>query len=309
VPATPSTAELKWQREALRLRGELAEARRAWRSGDSRAMMQRDKELRRLGLDARALEDGISKSDLVSTLIEVCRALQLGDLAQIAAEAVRLQKMAKLAPEKESFVRSVCEALQGLDRHASEDQPQPLGLEEALQRLHKLCAASLKDEAPQAGAADVEASEPQESALRQQAELWAEAWRTLVEDLRMPSNATPSDCASRVRELRAEAVVLKGLLQQLRCQTSHDLPQRVTSLLQLCDERLASQRIVEALQKLLRVEGIAEVLPALKDVLDIGALRRRAAASAAVTAAAAHTSEGLRSDKTLGPAVAAEAGA
>jgi len=102
---------------------------------------------------------------------------------------------------------------------------------------------------------------------------------------RVPAAASEEEVVpSQVGE---DASVTESLASTLRCQV-RELPERVASMVRLCDERVAHQRIVQALQKLLHVESsVAGVLPALKEVLDVAALRQRSARVAGVAAAAA----------------------
>merc|ERR1711920_341983 len=102
-------------------------------------------------------------------------------------------------------------------------------------------------------------------------------WKALAFQLGLPEGSSQAECCQRVAELRIGDAVLEGVTAQFKCASARELPQRAGALLRLCDERLASHRIVEALQKLLCVQRISEVLPALKEVLDVGALRRRTA--------------------------------
>jgi len=102
-----------------------------------------------------------------------------------------------------------------------------------------------------------------------------EGIRALAVELRLPQSAAPSECLQRVMELRIGEATLEGLAAQLRCRERKELPQRLEALVRLCDERVAAQRIVDALQKLLRAGSVEEVLPAMKEVLDVAALRRR----------------------------------
>merc|ERR1712232_529088 len=81
-------------------------------------------------------------------------------------------------------------------------------------------------------------------------------------------------CGTAVVQGLQSVDFLEDLVTQLRCGSVEELPRAVASLLRLCDERLAAQRVIDALRRLFRVDGLTEVLPALKRVLDVRALRR-----------------------------------
>eukprot|EP00930_Biecheleria_cincta_P025816 TRINITY_DN18316_c0_g2_i1.p1 TRINITY_DN18316_c0_g2~~TRINITY_DN18316_c0_g2_i1.p1 ORF type:complete len:887 (-),score=188.51 TRINITY_DN18316_c0_g2_i1:61-2721(-) len=230
----PSASELRWQREAMRLRDDLAEVRRAWKAVDTRGLMQRDKELRRLGLDARGLEETMPKSELVSCLLDVCRLLRLADVSQIVPKVSDLVfRHISLKPmTAEMLGQGAIEALQELDSSCCAASLEP---SQALARLRALCA---------------------------------------------------SDAKSASKREDAEAPLLERLAAALRCERE-ELPQRAEALLRLCDERLAAQKIVDALQKLLAVDELTEVLPTLKEVLDVSALRRKVVRDACQATAAA----------------------
>jgi hypothetical protein len=257
----PSAGELRWQREALRLRDELAEARKAWRAADPRALMRRDKEIRSLGLVPRVLEDTVKKADLVAILLDVCRLLKVGDLTQVVPRATA-------AAELLNFGEGVADVLRELGEAASPDRRGEDELS-SLQRLAlELRTLRAESAARQEAAATQAAATP---------ELAKDALGvSLAAELSLPDNAGTRECLQRVADLRAAEAVLRGLAEQLRCPEPKETPKRLQSLLQLFDERLAAQKIVEALQKLLRAGSIDEVLPALREVLDVSALRRRA---------------------------------
>lgn len=241
----PSASELRWQREAMRLRDDLAEVRRAWKAVDTRGLIKRDKELRRLGLDARGLEETMPKSELVSCLLEVCRLLQLSDFSQIGAKVSDLV-----------FRRMPLKPVTA-EMHTQTASPEPSPTEalghgalEVLQELDGCTAASL---------------DPSQALVRLRA---------------LCTSGGESSCN------REEARVMERLAAALRCEHA-EVPQRAEGLLRLCDERLAAQKIVDALQKLLAVDELTEVLPTLKEVLDVSALRRKVVRNACQATATA----------------------
>jgi len=253
----PSASELRWQRETFRLRDDLAELRRTWRAADPRGLMRRDKELKRLGLDARALEDGVGKADLVSVLLDACRAAGVGDIAQLVPAFLDQQHVAVTHPGSNAgFIEAVYDVLRGVDDGATfrtDMHPVP-SCEALLHCLQSICG---------------------ELAQRRSRILHDDGtWDIATSMLRLPQGSTAKHVAERVDMLQDAECILHGLARQLHC-SPQQLPQRSVALLRLCDERVAAQRIVESLQALLHVETIADVLPALKDVLDVGALRRR----------------------------------
>mmetsp|Transcript_88049 Transcript_88049/g.139094 ORF Transcript_88049/g.139094 Transcript_88049/m.139094 type:complete len:872 (+) Transcript_88049:74-2689(+) len=266
----PSGGELRWQGEALRLRDELAKARRAWRSADPRVLMRRDKDIRSLGLDPRALENEMKKEDLVAILTDVCLQLRVGDLSQVLPRTGDLAKLDVFYTGVQDVLQELGEAAFGDDGTGTRDGTALLAI---LRNLALELRRLRHDESSRSAAAEKEVAE-----RAQGLHVAEEGFRALAAELRLPQDAMPSACLQRVTELRITEATLEGLAAQLRCKNPKELPQQVESLLRICDERLAAQRIVEALQKLLRAGGVDEVLPALKEVLDIGALRRRAVA-------------------------------
>jgi len=115
-----NAAKLNWQHEVFRLRDQLANARSLWRSANPRAMMRYDKEISRLGLNASALLENTKKIDLVFTLLEVCRLLQVGDLTQIVPKVSLMCENNAMLPRLKNFVQSVNKALQDLESEADE---------------------------------------------------------------------------------------------------------------------------------------------------------------------------------------------
>lgn len=222
------------------------------------------------------MEESASKVDLISTLLEVCRALKVRDFTHIIPA---LKDGRKGAPCLEELALGSLEMLQEFNLAgigAAEELQMPSDPREVLKQLRHLFVELLQWRSADASAR----VESQRQRLEKKDLLSGEtadrkAWRMLAAELRLPEGTTPNDCIRRVVQLHVGDAVLEGLTAQLQCKSARELPQRAGALLRLCDERLASHRIVEALQKLLRVERIAEVLPALKDVLDVGALRRR----------------------------------
>eukprot|EP00929_Paragymnodinium_shiwhaense_P027389 TRINITY_DN16089_c0_g1_i1.p1 TRINITY_DN16089_c0_g1~~TRINITY_DN16089_c0_g1_i1.p1 ORF type:complete len:943 (-),score=269.50 TRINITY_DN16089_c0_g1_i1:288-3116(-) len=276
----PSAAELRWQREALRLQDELAEVRRLWRNTDTRGQMRRDKELRALGLDPKGLEQTASKTDLLSILLEECRIMKLGSVSDIVPTVRKIIEANELLPGFEAFAADVCSALAALDGSADArpaDGDNAAWFEALLARLKDVCG-ELGDLRGRRGA---EATEGRSADSSHASE---DAWKAVCAELQLEEGATARDVTKRLADLRSGATVLRALLTRLRCREAEELPQALESVLHLCDERVAAQRIVEALQKLLHVREITEVLPALKDVLDMGALRKRAAQAKKVLA-------------------------
>lgn len=261
----PSSGELRWQKEALRLRDEVVEARKAWRSADPRALMRRDKEIQSLGLAPRLLEETVKKTDLVALILDVCRLLKVGDLTQVLPKVSAVGDLLDFHSGVEKVLLELGEA-----------PPQSAKAEEPLHSLQRL-AAELRDLRAKGASMQAAAAKEKEASAPKRADPVAEEGiRALAAELRLPHTAAPSECLQRVTELRIGEAVLEGLTAQLRCQDTTDLPQRLDALFRLCDQRLAAQRIVDALQKLLRADSIDEVLPAFREVLDVAALRRRA---------------------------------
>eukprot|EP00931_Biecheleriopsis_adriatica_P064948 TRINITY_DN39599_c0_g1_i2.p1 TRINITY_DN39599_c0_g1~~TRINITY_DN39599_c0_g1_i2.p1 ORF type:complete len:947 (+),score=250.47 TRINITY_DN39599_c0_g1_i2:49-2889(+) len=276
----PSASELRWQKEALRLRDELAEVRKLWKTVDSRGLMKRDKELCRLGLDARAVEETVPKSDLVSTLLELCRLLQLKDIASVLPEVSALlgrkrveQESVALHPVHEPAAGSLEELGRGTLEALQELGGNALPPQEALVRLRTLCASEADARRHRLLG---QSTFGEASAAAQPSQ---DVWRQVSRLLELPEGAHAEECRAAIEGLkgkaRQETSLLTSLAGTLRCQKD-DLQGRGEALVRLCDERLAAHRIVEALQKLLVVDDITEVLPALKQVLDVAALRRKA---------------------------------
>ncbi|CAE8584362.1 unnamed protein product [Polarella glacialis] len=283
----PTSSELRWQQEALRLRDDLAEVRKAWKAVDSRGLMQRDKELRKLGLDAKALEESVPKSDLVSILLEVCRLLRASDFGEIVSKVSACLARNPPAPQPppqpalEELGQGVLDALKDLDGLSAAPAPA-----EALVRLRSLCASEAGARQLRLSVREVSLS----SAAPGGASPASEAWPEVARQLQLPEGATQEDCRRRLCEVHTEAALLASLSAALKCSRPGDEPlKRVEALVRLCDERVAAQRIVDALQKLLHVDELTEVLPALKEVLDVAALRRKMVRSACNATAAARS--------------------
>lgn len=271
----PAAAELRWQREVQRLRDELAEGRQLWRQADPRLLMRRDKELRRLGLDPRSMDESVRKGQVAVVLAETCRALGVAEPSHIPLALGKLLEAAAAAATADAKHRSFAhESLRLLEEMEAETgapggappsptKPEDLG-GQVLAKLRRVGAEVRR----------LRAQELREAKLQQDAVL-EERWHALSSELRVPSGAAPGDCVHKVTELRVGEAILDGLVAQLRCAEPQELPRKVAALLRHCDEAVAAQRIVAALCELLRVESIEEVLPALKDVLDVSALRAR----------------------------------
>lgn len=269
----PTAAELRWQREALRLRDKHDELWRLWKTVDTRGQMKRDKELRALGLDQKGLELEASKTDLVNILMDVCRLLQLGAVSEVVPGVSRVCEATAALPGLNAFTRGVCDAMTAVE---GEPVSLPAGgegdgwCEARLAKLRELFE-ELSRLRPRGKLGASSQSESQDQNPQPDA-----AWKSVAAALQLQELASPNEVIEKVAELRLGAAVLQGVLEKLRCGAAKDLPQALEAVLQLCDERVAAQRIVDALQKLLHVSCITEVLPALKDVLDMSALRRRA---------------------------------
>eukprot|EP00746_Dinoflagellata_sp_MGD_P000668 gnl/MRDRNA2_/MRDRNA2_101199_c0_seq1.p1 gnl/MRDRNA2_/MRDRNA2_101199_c0~~gnl/MRDRNA2_/MRDRNA2_101199_c0_seq1.p1 ORF type:complete len:1060 (-),score=211.34 gnl/MRDRNA2_/MRDRNA2_101199_c0_seq1:45-3197(-) len=255
----PSASELQWRREALRARNELADARRNWRASDSRELMKRDKELKNLGLDADRLAESVSKQDLVTYIVDVCRVLHVGDMAEVLTKLRGLEDKITKLPEMEAFSQESCALVKELVGAEGD-----LGPAEGLEHLRQLRLEVLD--------------------LRSRAEVARTSSEVLAGSVpasrhkSQPFGMTEGQslsAANEVSELRVSDAVLRGLVAQLHASSIHDVPQRVSALLRLCDERMAAERIVEALQRLLHVSNVAEILPALKESLDVNSLMKR----------------------------------
>jgi len=113
--------------------------------------------------------------------------------------------------------------------------------------------------------------------LRSNDEVWSEV--ALGLQLADADRASISQCLEKITEMvetnSAQVALLNSLSSTMRCSKA-ELHSCAETLVQSCDEHVAAYRIVAALQGLLKVDSIAEVLPALKEVLDIGSLRLKA---------------------------------
>lgn len=261
VGQQPSASEVRWQAEALKLRDTLAEVKRAWRAGDTRGMMQRDKELRQLGLDGHSIEEKAMKSDLVGICLELCRILKAKDITEIAPKVAKLANGA-LSPDLKALAEGAGQLIQ--EMHSSlRGNSKVLTPSEVLSCIEELCHSKV---------------EKQDTST--QSEDQREAWVEIREVLELEEGANMSDCVDAVHMLQEAAADAFALSSLLHCKSSA-VSQRVREILRLADQRLAAHRIVDALQKLLRVPDVAQVLPTLKEVLDVAALRRRMLASEA----------------------------
>mmetsp|Transcript_17770 Transcript_17770/g.41381 ORF Transcript_17770/g.41381 Transcript_17770/m.41381 type:complete len:664 (-) Transcript_17770:27-2018(-) len=244
LKATPSEAQLRWQHEASRLRGELADARRAWRSADPKLLMKRDKEICDLGLDPTTLEARACKPDLVAILVEACRLLRIGSVAEVVPAITSLSDCVASLKVMEVLAQGVLSVVgdMGGSTEACLEDPKS-----AVEDLQRLCARACAKRNPCA-------------AVGTQCGGGGELVNC-DDNVGAASPALPKD--------------LQTVLERLQCTSVSEILTKTECLLQLCDERMAAVGIVEAMQKLLRVSGIEEILPTLREVLDVGALRRR----------------------------------
>jgi len=369
-------------RTACKLREDLAEARRAWKSVDTRSLIKRDKELRRLGLDKEALEESVPKADLVDMFLELCRLLKTKDMPGLVSEvkslSSRLHRLVGLESEEQGLEGAkVVGGKEGKDhglmerkwenkekkdcddsispkvtageriidyqcRETSEAQAEMLQQlaavmgcckDELPNRAHALVqkcnehlaaqrlACKLRDDLAEARkvwkAQTLDAQgrrrrlEPpeEEPKFADLVDIFLELRRvvkTLVSEVEMlGSREAPmmqlaqgsldalqavhgetlspeevlckvKDMCSRWKELPENKgdEVLNQLTTTLGC-SNDELPKRAEALLRKCQENVAAQHIVAALQKLLYVESVSEVLPSLKEVLDVAALRQK----------------------------------
>lgn len=311
IKPEPTASEQRWQREAFRLREQVAEAQRAWHGVDTRTLMRRDKVIRSLGLTRK---DG-KTCDAVAAMLDVCGMLHITELRDVVAKVRSLSVAASALPNLEKYVRESLQIVGELDASSKppEDPGQALvslrAIGKEIRKLRSECTELSKSEqaaarekahvAAQVSTAEAAAAKASERNDRLNGELQrvrtemserlsvqastqreSAAWQALLVELQMPPDTTQQECARRVAELCAGDALLSDLLAKFRCSKRIDLPQHIASMIQHFEESVASQRIVEALQKLLRVSGIDEVLPELREVLDVGALRRRHAAAA-----------------------------
>jgi len=265
----PSAAEVRLQREVLRLRDELANVRDVWRHSDTRMLMRRDKELRRRGLDVRTLHESFSKTDVMAILIDLCCKLGVEDLSQITAKITHMSEMTAVIPRLEEFVYGVARVLEQVDPPGTSVTP-PTGPPEVLKRLEQLSEEVLRmRKVNQAGPIQLPHELPSDNCSNK-------LWKDLADELQIGGLASKGELCEHVTRLTSSSKVVDELLDKMQCSSARELPERIDVLLQLCNECSASHRVVEALQKLLRVESVAEVLPALKPVLNVSVLRQRA---------------------------------
>lgn len=364
-------------RTACKLREDLAEARRAWKSVDTRSLIKRDKELRRLGLDKEALEESIPKADLVDMFLELCRLLKTKDMPGLVSEVKSLSRLQGFQGFQESLEEQEAQGAkvgggkEGKDdnlierkrednekkvyaagelaiecqkcRETSEAQAEmlqqlaavmgcckdelPNRAHALVQKCHEHLAAQrlackLRDDLAEARKA-WKAQTLDAQGRRRRLELPAEeepkadlldmflelrrVVKTLVAEVEMLGSReapmmqlaqgsldalqalhgetlSPEEVLCKVKDMCSrwkEAPeshngdeVLNQLTTTLGC-SNDELPKRAEALLRKCQENVAAQHIVAALQKLLYVESVSEVLPSLKEVLDVAALRQK----------------------------------
>jgi len=431
----PRPVDTRLQREVLKLREELAEVRKAWKTTDTRSLIQRDKELRRLGLDAAALEEQLAKPDLCAVLVELCRLVRVPSVAEVVPEVGRLIQHCRSLEDAAANARTqTCLELAEGTLEALKEHWGPVKLHKALHRLRSVLASAKRQqvssqelalslqlpgdasieqllgkvrgitkaqedwmqasrgmaqvlELPEDSSTTelteklvgvVEAHRANEKAcndiahglclpygcspsrilesvggLQRSQEDWKQAsrgmaqvlelpedssttelteklvgvveahranekaWGDVFSSLKLPPSASPAQAVERVHELivklrsndevwsevalglqladadrasisqclekitemvetnSAQVALLNSLSSTMRCSKA-ELHSCAETLVQSCDEHVAAYRIVAALQGLLKVDSIAEVLPALKEVLDIGSLRLKA---------------------------------
>eukprot|EP00439_Symbiodinium_sp_Y106_P023881 s1805_g2.t3 len=392
----PRPVDTRLQREVLKLREELAEVRKAWKTTDTRSLIQRDKELRRLGLDAAALEEQLAKPDLCAVLVELL--VRVPSVAEVVPEVGRLIQHCRSLEDAAANARTqTCLELAEGTLEALKEHWGPVKLHKALHRLRSVLASAKRQqvssqelalslqlpgdasieqllgkvrgitkaqedwmqasrgmaqvlELPEDSSTTelteklvgvVEAHRANEKACNdiahglclpygcspsrilesvgglQRQEDWKQAWGDVFSSLKLPPSASPAQAVERVHELivklrsndevwsevalglqladadrasisqclekitemvetnSAQVALLNSLSSTMRCSKA-ELHSCAETLVQSCDEHVAAYRIVAALQGLLKVDSIAEVLPALKEVLDIGSLRLKA---------------------------------
>jgi len=356
-------------RTACKLREDLTEARRAWKAVDTRSLIKRDKELRRLGLDAHAVEKSVTKTDLVEMFLELCRLLKTKDMSALLSEVKSLTR----GPSME--MTEMIQLAQGSLQALKELRGQDLSPDQALAEVKEMCSQWKRPTSPQCdlegteiarskgelaiATAQLEKLKELNEAQDQMLEDLASAMQCCKDDLPTRAKALIQKCnehmaahriACKLREDLAEArrawkaesrrdqehnevqeviapkadlvdmfldlrrvvkslvsevetrlrrpedvktesqrshashatsaemihekEVLKDLTKTLGC-SKDELPSHTAALVKKCHEHVAAQHIVAALQKLLYVESVSEVLPALKEVLDVAALRQK----------------------------------
>jgi len=357
-------------RTACKLREDLTEARRAWKAVDTRSLIKRDKELRRLGLDAHAVEKSITKTDLVEMFLELCRLLKTKDMSALLSEVKSLTR--RPSPEMTEMMSQLA---QGSLEALKELRGQDLSPDQALAEVKDMCSQWKRpDPSPQCdlegtgiaiarskgelaiATAQLEKLKELNEAQDEMLEDLASAMQCCKDDLPTRAKALIQKCnehmaahriACKLREDLAEArrawkaesrrdqehfhevqeaapkadlvdmfldlrrvvkslvaevetrltrpedvktesqrshaktaemilseKVLEDLTKALGC-SKDELPSHAAALVKKCHEHVAAQHIVAALQKLLYVESVSEVLPALKEVLDVAALRQK----------------------------------
>ncbi|CAE7546780.1 PHB2 [Symbiodinium sp. CCMP2456] len=140
--------DTRLQREVLKLREELAEVRKAWKTTDTRSLIQRDKELRRLGLDAAALEDQLAKPDLCALLVELCRLVRVPSVAEVVPEVGRLIQHCRSLEDAAANARTqTCLELAEGTLEALKEHCGPVKLHKALHRLRSVLASAKRQQA------------------------------------------------------------------------------------------------------------------------------------------------------------------
>ncbi|CAJ1370404.1 unnamed protein product [Effrenium voratum] len=168
--------------------------------------------------------------------MELCRLLQVTDIAGLVSQVRRLSDSRRKGMGRASPDTAEMVKLARGALAALEELHGALPPEKALEEVQRLC---------------MKCTEQQASA------------GTL--NLRMAELAETNNC---------QADLLQSLASAMRCSTQELLP-CAEALVKLCDEHVAAHRIVTLLQNLLYVQNITDVLPALKEVLDVAALRQK----------------------------------
>eukprot|EP00435_Cladocopium_sp_Y103_P058148 s167_g20.t1 len=199
------SSETTWQREASKLRDDLVEARKTWKGMDARSLMKRDKELRRLGLDAHALEESVPKADLLDMFLELCRVMKTKDVAGLLGEVKRL---ASRQPEVEAS-QEMMQLAQGSLDALKELHGKALSPAEVLGEVRQMCTRFKSSS----------------SRCHQETQACLE----------------PLELTQLKQGQKAQADVLQGLATAMGC-SADELPARAKALVKKCQDQVADHR-------------------------------------------------------------------
>eukprot|EP00439_Symbiodinium_sp_Y106_P024327 s1805_g2.t5 len=202
----PRPVDTRLQREVLKLREELAEVRKAWKTTDTRSLIQRDKELRRLGLDAAALEEQLAKPDLCAVLVELL--VRVPSVAEVVPEVGRLIQHCRSLEDAAANARTqTCLELAEGTLEALKEHWGPVKLHKALHRLRSVLASAKRQQVSSQelalslqlpGDASIEQLLGKVRGITKAQEDWMQASRGMAQVLELPEDSSTTELTEKL---------------------------------------------------------------------------------------------------------------